>query len=108
MLDHEIPLRPKGRCRSQATYDDPRHRNTTATTLAAFGSFSQDIQERRDFAAWLGLTPLRRSTGGKQKHGETVRRLNVAKIFNDIMKYSQIFTFNIAMIMRCRYGWQEC
>jgi transposase len=36
----------------------------------------------RDFAAWLGLTPLQKSTGGKQKlgtiskHGErTIRRL---------------------------------
>lgn len=27
----------------------------------------------RDFAAWLGLTPLQRSTGGKQKLGETSR-----------------------------------
>ena len=25
----------------------------------------------RDFAAWLGLTPLQRSTGGKQKLGAT-------------------------------------
>jgi transposase len=27
--------------------------------------------EGRDFAAWLGLTPLQRSTGGKQKLGAT-------------------------------------
>lgn len=38
----------------------------------------------RDFAAWLGLTPLQKSTGGKQKLGavskrgeRTIRRLLV-------------------------------
>jgi transposase len=31
------------------------------------------FKKGRDFAAWLGLTPLQRSTGGKQKLGETSR-----------------------------------
>src|ERR1700722_8040796 len=38
----------------------------------------------RDFAAWLGLTPLQRSTGGKQRLGKTsklgertLRRLSI-------------------------------
>src|SRR6267142_556294 len=33
----------------------------------------QIFKRGRDFAAWLGLTPLQRSTGGKQKLGETSR-----------------------------------
>src|SRR6516162_4209083 len=32
---------------------------------------AEAICEGRDFAAWLGLTPLQRSTGGKQKLGAT-------------------------------------
>jgi transposase len=31
----------------------------------------QAFKKGRDFAAWLGLTPLQRSTGGKQKLGQT-------------------------------------
>ena len=34
---------------------------------------AQAFKRGRDFAAWLGLTPLQRSTGGKQKLGETSR-----------------------------------
>jgi Transposase IS116/IS110/IS902 family len=36
----------------------------------ALGGASTDAKGR-DFAAWLGLTPLQRSTGGKQKLGAT-------------------------------------
>ncbi len=32
---------------------------------------AQSFARRRDFAAWLGLTPLQRSTGGKQRLGKT-------------------------------------
>jgi len=31
----------------------------------------ETFRRGRDFAAWLGLTPLQRSTGGKQKLGAT-------------------------------------
>jgi transposase len=34
---------------------------------------AQAFKKGRDFAAWLGLTPLQRSTGGKQKLGQTSR-----------------------------------
>ncbi|AJA65569.1 bll1826 [Bradyrhizobium diazoefficiens USDA 110] len=34
---------------------------------------SRRARSQRDFAAWLGLTPLQRSTGGKQKLGKTSR-----------------------------------
>jgi transposase len=54
----------------------------TATALVALAPPPQSFRSGRDFAAWLGLTPLQRSTGGKQKLGaiskmgeRTLRRL---------------------------------
>jgi transposase len=38
--------------------------------LPAAGSF----RAGRDFAAWLGLTPLQKSTGGKQRLGAISKR----------------------------------
>jgi transposase len=45
----------------------------TATALVALAPPAQAFKRGRDFAAWLGLTPLQRSTGGKQRLGETSR-----------------------------------
>jgi len=54
----------------------------TATAIAALAPPAETFHKGRDFAAWLGLTPVQRSTGGKQKLGavskmgeRTVRRL---------------------------------
>jgi len=54
----------------------------TATALVALAPPPESFRKGRDFAAWLGLTPLQRSTGGKQKLGaiskmgeRTLRRL---------------------------------
>jgi len=43
----------------------------TATALVALSPNAASFEKGRDFAAWLGLTPLQRSTGGKQKLGAT-------------------------------------
>ena len=42
-----------------------------ATAMVATIGNGSAFRKRRDFAAWLGLTPLQRSTGGKQKLGAT-------------------------------------
>jgi transposase len=54
----------------------------TATAIAALAPPVETFRRGRDFAAWTGLTPLQRSTGGKQKLGaiskmgeRTIRRL---------------------------------
>lgn len=54
----------------------------TATALSALAPPPENFRKGRDFAASLGLTPLQRSTGGKQKLGaiskmgdRTLRRL---------------------------------
>jgi transposase len=55
-----------------------------ATAITALVSVPEGFRSGRDFAAWLGLTPLQKSTGGKQKLGavskmgeRTLRRLLV-------------------------------
>jgi transposase len=45
----------------------------TATALAALAPPAETFKKGRDFAASMGLTPLQRSTGGKQKLGATQR-----------------------------------
>ena len=54
----------------------------TATAILALAPPPESFRTGGDFAAWLGLTPLQRSTGGKQKLGsiskmgeQTLRRL---------------------------------
>jgi transposase len=42
-----------------------------ATAIAALAPPMESFRRGRDFAAWLGLTPLQKSTGGKQKLGRT-------------------------------------
>lgn len=43
----------------------------TATAIAALAQPIETFRKGRDFAAWLGLTPVQRSTGGRQKLGAT-------------------------------------
>jgi transposase len=43
----------------------------TAAAISALAPPAQTFARGRDFAAWLGLTPLQRSTGGKQRLGKT-------------------------------------
>lgn len=43
----------------------------TAMAIDAFAPPMESFRRGRDFAAWLGLVPLQRSTGGKAKLGKT-------------------------------------
>ena len=81
-LDVEIARRARedGTARRLATI--PGIGPITATALVALSPAPASFKRGRDFAAWLGLTPLQRSTGGKQKLGaiskmgeRTLRRL---------------------------------
>ena len=56
----------------------------TAAAIVALAPAAEAFRRGRDFAAWVGLTPLQKSTGGKQKLGRitkmgerTLRRLLV-------------------------------
>ena len=42
-----------------------------ATALVALAPAASTFRRGRDFAAWLGLTPLQHSSGGKERLGRT-------------------------------------
>ena len=46
----------------------------TAAAISALAPPAQTFSRGRDFSAWLGLTPVQRSTGGKQRLGGTSKR----------------------------------
>jgi transposase len=82
MLDREIAQRAKEDPEARRLMTIPGIGPITATAILALAPPPQSFRKGRDFAAWVGLTPLQRSTGGKQKLGEitkmgerTLRRL---------------------------------
>jgi transposase len=82
LLDVEIARRAKEDELAHRLMTIPGLGPVTATAMAALAPPAETFRCGRDFAAWLGLTPLQRSTGGKQKLGRvskmgerTLRRL---------------------------------
>lgn len=81
-LDREIARRAKEDPVARRLMTIPGIGPITATALLALAPPVETFRKGRDFAAWLGLTPLQRSTGGKQRLGaiskmgeRTLRRL---------------------------------
>jgi transposase len=81
-LDKEIARRAREDEVSRRLMTIPGIGPITATAIAALAPPAETFTKGRDFAAWLGLSPLQRSTGGKQKLGaiskmgeRTLRRL---------------------------------
>ncbi len=81
-LDQEIRRRAREEDVPSRLMTIPGIGPITATALAALAPPAETFRKGRDFAAWVGLTPLQRSTGGKQKLGaisrmgeRTLRRL---------------------------------
>jgi transposase len=70
-LDVEIARRAREDEEARRLVTIPGVGPITATALIALAPEAAGFKRGRDFAAWLGLTPLQRSTGGKQKLGET-------------------------------------
>jgi transposase len=73
VLDRELARRAREDEEAKRLARIPGIGPITATALVALAPTAQAFKRGRDFAAWLGLTPLPRSTGGKQKLGETSR-----------------------------------
>jgi transposase len=71
LLDIEIARRAKEDAVARRLMTIPGIGPITATAIAALAPPPETFKKGRDFAAWVGLTPLQRSTGGKQKLGET-------------------------------------
>jgi transposase len=84
ILDGEIAKRAKQDPVARRLMTIPGIGPVTATAIVALAPAPEAFKCGRDFSAWLGLTPLQKSTGGKQKLGQitkmgerTLRRLLV-------------------------------
>ena len=71
LLDREIARRAREDDEVRRLTSIPGVGPITATALAALAPPANTFKKGRDFAAWVGLTPLQHSTGGKQKLGTT-------------------------------------
>jgi hypothetical protein len=70
-LDKEIARRAREDEVSRRLMTVPGIGPISATAIVALAPPAETVAKGRDFAAWLGLTPLQRSTGGKQRLGAT-------------------------------------
>lgn len=70
-LDVEIARRAREDENARRLATIPGIGPVTATALVALAPEATTFKRGRDFAAWLGLTPLQQSSGGKQKLGKT-------------------------------------
>jgi transposase len=70
-LDREVAQRAKENETARRLMTIPGVGPVTAVALAALAPPAETFKRGRDFAAWVGLTPLQPSTGGKQKLGAT-------------------------------------
>ena len=73
-LDAEINRRSKEDALARRLMTIPGVGPITATAITALVPAAEQFRTGRDFAAWLGLTPLQKSTGGKQKLGAVSKR----------------------------------
>jgi transposase len=72
-LDVEIGRRAKEDATARRLMSIPGVGPITAVAVTAIAPAPEAFRCGRDFAAWLGLTPVQRSTGGKQKLGQISR-----------------------------------
>jgi transposase len=73
LLDREIAKRARKDETARRLMTIPGVGPITATALIALAPAPESFRKGRDFAAWVGLTPLQRSTGGKAKLGAITR-----------------------------------
>ena len=73
LLDREIAKRAREDETARRLMTIPGIGPITATALLALAPAPESFRKGRDFAAWVGLTPLQRSTGGKSKLGSITR-----------------------------------
>jgi transposase len=73
-LDTEISRRAKADPVARRLMTIPGVGPIAATAITALVPAPEGFRAGRDFAAWLGLTPLQKSSGGKQKLGAVSKR----------------------------------
>ena len=72
-LDAEIAARAKADDTARRLMSVPGIGPLIATAIEALAPCVETFRSGRDFAAWVGLTPVQRSTGGKERLGRTSR-----------------------------------
>lgn len=72
-LDAEIAARAKSDDAARRLMTVPGIGPLVATAIEALAPPLETFRSGRDFAAWVGLTPVQRSTGGKERLGRTSR-----------------------------------
>jgi len=73
-LDVEIKQRSTSDPTARRLMTIPGVGPIASTAITALVPAAEGFRAGRDFAAWLGLTPLQKSTGGKQKLGAVSKR----------------------------------
>lgn len=73
VLDAEITARAKADDVARRLMTVPGIGPLVATAIEALAPPLETFRSGRDFAAWVGLTPVQRSTGGKERLGRTSR-----------------------------------
>src|SRR5215217_4433520 len=71
MPDRESARQAKGNAVARRLMTIPGIGAVTATALAVLAPPAETVRRGRDFAAWLGLTPVQCSSGGKERLGRT-------------------------------------
>src|SRR5881398_172537 len=71
VLDREIARHAKENAVARRLMTIPGIGAVTAAALTALSPPADTVRRGRDFAAWLGLTPVQRSSGGKERLGKT-------------------------------------
>jgi transposase len=74
LLDTEIARRAKADPVARRLMTIPGVGPIAATAITALVPAPEGFRVGRDFAAWVGLTPLQKSSGGKQKLGAVSKR----------------------------------
>ncbi len=72
-LDREIAARAKADDLARRLMTVPGIGPVIASAIEALAPAPETFRSGRDFAAWVGLTPVQRSTGGKERLGRTSR-----------------------------------
>jgi transposase len=72
-LDRDITARAKTDDVARRLMTVPGIGPLIATAIEALAPPPETFRSGRDFAAWIGLTPVQRSTGGKERLGRTSR-----------------------------------
>jgi transposase len=73
VLDKEIAARAKSNNTARRLMTIPGVGPIGATALVALAPPAHTFRRGRDFAAWMGLTPLQHSSGGKERLGKTTK-----------------------------------